>query len=286
MTKAAQEIKMKKTILITGASSGIGRAAVKRFAKNGWNVVATMRTPANEMELTQLSDVLVTRLDVQDHRSIDEAIGAGLAHFGRIDALINNAGYGQYGLLEATPREKIQEQFDVNLFGVMDVTRAILPHFRRNGTGLIINVSSGAGLFTLPMASIYCASKFALEGFSEAVAYELVSQNITVKLVEPHGGVSETAFNERGAADNATDPSLTDYDDFLKRTTHAFAQMSAARSINADEVAAAIYGAAVDGTDRLRYLVGNDARGFVKARQEMSDQEYVRFMRSHFLRTT
>ena len=276
---------MYKTVLITGTSSGIGRAAVKRFAKNGWNVVATMRTPAKEMELAQLSEVLVTRLDVQDHHSIDEAIGAGLAHFGRIDALINNAGYGQYGLFEAVPREKIQKQFDVNLFGVMDVTQAILPHFRRNRAGLIINISSGAGLFTLPMASLYCASKFALEGFSEAVAYELASQNITVKLVEPHGGVSETAFNERGAADNATDPCLTDYDDFLRRTTKAYAQMSVARSINADGVAEVIYCAAVDGTDRFRYLVGNDTRGFVNARQEMSDQEYVRFMRSHFLRT-
>ena len=103
-----------------------------------------------------------------------------IARFGRIDALINNAGFGRYGLFEAIPREKIQEQFDVNVFGVMDVTRAILPHFRKNKGGMIVNVSSGAGIFTLPMISLYCATKYALEGFSESLAYELASQNIGV----------------------------------------------------------------------------------------------------------
>src|ERR1700680_1808212 len=116
-------------------------------------------------------------------------VAAGVARFGRIDALVNNAGYGQYGIFEAIPREKILQQFDVNVFGVMDVIRAILPHFRANQAGSIVNVSSGAGLFTLPMISLYSASKFALEGFSEALAYELASQHIAVKIVEPHGGV-------------------------------------------------------------------------------------------------
>jgi NAD(P)-dependent dehydrogenase (short-subunit alcohol dehydrogenase family) len=120
---------MKKTILITGCSSGIGQATARLFADHGWNVVATLRQPTAENELARLNNVLVTRLDVQDRDSIKPAIEAGIARFGRIDALINNAGFGQYGLFEAIPREKIQEQFDVNVFGVMDVTRAILPHF-------------------------------------------------------------------------------------------------------------------------------------------------------------
>jgi len=109
------------------------------------------------MELSDIGNVLVTRLDVQDSASIDQANEAGIIRFGRIDALINSAGFG---LFEATPREKIREQFDVNVFGVMDVTRAILPHFRKNKGGMIINISSGAGAFTLPMLSLYCASKF------------------------------------------------------------------------------------------------------------------------------
>jgi NAD(P)-dependent dehydrogenase (short-subunit alcohol dehydrogenase family) len=126
---------MKKTVLITGTSSGIGRAAAKYFAGNGWNVAATMRNPGAEAELVQLNDVRVIRLDVKDPDSIRRAIEEGIARFGRIDTLVNNAGFGQYGLFEAIPREKIQEQFDVNVFGVMDVTRAILPHFRKNKGG-------------------------------------------------------------------------------------------------------------------------------------------------------
>ncbi len=115
------------------------------------------------------------------------------------------------------------------------------------------------------MISLYCASKFALEGFSESLSYELASQGIAVKLVEPHGGVGSTTFNETSARNYATDPSLSDYDDFARRTAEAFARMSAARLMNADDVAEAIYGAATDGTEQLRYRVGNDTRGFPKA---------------------
>ena len=191
---------MKQTILITGTSSGLGRTTAKFFAAKGWNVLATMRRPVGEAELTQLDNVLVTRLDVQDRATIEVAIEAGLTRFGRIDALLNNAGFGLFGLFEGTPREKIQEQFAVNVFGVMDVTRAILPHFRQNQAGIILNVSSGAGVFTLPMISLYCASKFALEGFSEALSYEVASQGITVKIIEP-GGILSTGFNKRSGAE-------------------------------------------------------------------------------------
>jgi NAD(P)-dependent dehydrogenase (short-subunit alcohol dehydrogenase family) len=274
---------MNKTILITGASSGIGLAAAKLFAGKGWNVVATMRNPGAGHELAALENVRIAHLDVQDRRSIAEAIGAGIGWFGRIDVLLNNAGYGQFGLFEAIPREKVIEQFEVNVFGVMDVTRAILPHFRKNKAGTIIQVSSGAGLFTLPMISIYCASKFALEGFSEALAFELSSQNITVKLVEPHGGVTSTDFNARSARDGAGAGKLADYGEFAKRTGDAFARMSAARTISSEDVAYVIHKAATDGSDRLRYLVGDDARGFIRAWDGLPNQEYVAFMRSLFL---
>jgi len=271
-----------KTVLITGASSGIGKATARLFAGNGWNVIAAMRNPRAETELAGLDNVFVTRLDVQDLASIGHAIEVGIARFGKIDVLINNAGYGQYGLFEAIPREKIQEQFDVNLFGVMDVTRAILPHFRGNKGGLIINLSSGAGIFTLPMISLYCASKFALEGFSEALSYELASQNIIIKIVAPHGGVTGTSFSERALRDHAADPALTDYNAFATRTKEAFANMTAARTMSADEVAQVIHDAATDGTDQLRYLVGDDARGFIKARRDLPESAYIAFMRSKF----
>jgi NAD(P)-dependent dehydrogenase (short-subunit alcohol dehydrogenase family) len=273
---------MSKTILITGASSGIGRASAELFAAKGWNVVATMRHPDASLER---DNVLVQRLDVQESASIRAAVDAGIARFGAIDALVNNAGFGQYGLFEALSREEIQAQFDVNVFGVMDVTRALLPHFRARRAGMIVNVSSGAGLFTLPMISLYCASKFALEGFTEALSYELASQGIGVKLVVPHGGVTSTRFNQRSAesaATNATDASLADYDGFVASTGAAFAKLAAASNITAADVANVIHDAATDGTDRLRYLIGDDARGFVKARRTLPDQEYVDFMRARF----
>ncbi len=274
---------MKKTVLITGASSGIGHASAKLFANCGWNVVATMRTPAREAELAALNDVLVTRLDVQDRDSIRQTIESGTARFGRIDALINNAGFSTFGVLEGIAREKVQEQFGVNVFGVMDVTRAMLPHFRKNKSGLIINISSRAGLVGLPMMSLYCATKYALEGFSESLAYELASQNIVIKIVEPSGGVTSTNFSERMGKEQAEGASLADYEGFVANTNAIFASMRAGRKTSAEEVAQVIYDAATDGTNRLRYFTGEDVGNFVQSKQEMSDQDYVNFMRARFL---
>jgi NAD(P)-dependent dehydrogenase (short-subunit alcohol dehydrogenase family) len=271
-----------KTVLITGSSSGIGLASAKYFVAKGWNVVATMRNPSPSHELTKIKNVVVVKLDVQKTVSIGEAVEKGLSYFGGVDVLINNAGFGQYGLFEATTKEQIRQQFEVNVFGVMDVTRAILPHFREKKAGVIVNVSSGAGIFTLPMISLYCASKFALEGFSESLSYELLSQNIVVKIVQPHGGVTATQFNDRAGKEYASDTSLRDYDGFAKVARESFAKASAARTQSSEDVAKAIFEAATDGTPRLRYLVGTDSRGFIKARQEMKEDEYVRFMRSHF----
>ncbi len=275
---------MNKTILITGASSGIGHATAKLFADRGWNVIATMRQPGRATELADRSNVLVTRLDVRDRASIGAAIVAGLARFGKIDALLNNAGFSLFGVFEAIAREKIEEQFAVNVFGVMDVTRALLPHFRENKGGLILNLSSRGGLVGLPMISLYCASKYAVEGFSESLAYELASQNIIVKIIEPSGGVTGTNFSERmgreRADQGATPP---DYNAFVARTSAAFASMGAARKTSADEVAQVIYNAATDGTSRLRYFTGEDAGSFVQAKRERSDQGYIDFMRARFL---
>jgi NAD(P)-dependent dehydrogenase (short-subunit alcohol dehydrogenase family) len=273
---------MKKTVLITGTSSGFGKVAAKLFAKNGWNVVATMRRPEEEKDLVGLGDVLVTRLDVQDRASIVEAIEAGIARFGKIDALINNAGFGLYGVFEATSRGKVQEQFDVNVFGVMDVTRAILPHFRKNKGGLIINVSSGAGIFTLPMLSLYCASKFALEGFSESLSYELASQNIVVKIVEP-GGVISTNFGKRSGEEAVQNASLADYNEFVTRTNAVFAGLRASRLATEEDVAKIIFEAATDGTNQLRYVATADIVPLVKARRETSEKEYIELMRARFL---
>jgi NAD(P)-dependent dehydrogenase (short-subunit alcohol dehydrogenase family) len=273
---------MKKAVLITGASSGIGLAAARVFAGNDWNVIATMRQPAADSELASLPGVLVTRLDVQDRESIDTAVADGVERFGRIDALINNAGFSLFGVFEAISREKIQEQFDVNVFGVMDVTRALLRHFRANKSGLIINISSRAGLVGLPMISLYCAAKYALEGFSEALAYELASQSIVIKIVEPSGGVTGTSFSQRMAQEKTAGTPPADYAEFMARTSAIFATMQAARKTTADDVARVIYEAATDGSSRFRYFIGEDVGDFVQAKREKSDQDYIHFMRARF----
>jgi NAD(P)-dependent dehydrogenase (short-subunit alcohol dehydrogenase family) len=273
---------MKQTVLITGTSSGLGKSAAKFFVSKGWNVIATMRDPSKETELTQLDDVLVTRLDVQDRASIDQAIYAGIARFGRIDTLVNNAGFGLFGVFETTPLEKIKEQFDVNVFGVMDVTRAVLPHFRGNKAGTIINISSGAGVFALPAISLYCASKFALEGFSEALSYELASQNIVVKVVEP-GGVLSTNFGKRSGEESAHNSSVTDYDAFVAHTTAIFAGLRADRLGTEADVTQTIYKAATDGNDQLRYVATHDIVPLVTARRGTSEADYIALMRAKFM---
>ena len=209
------------------------------------------------------------------------AIRAGITRFGRIDDILNNAGFGLFGLFEGTPREKIQEQFDVNVFGVMDVTRAILPHFRQNQAGIILNVSSGAGVFTLPLISLYCASKFALEGFSEALSYEVASQGIVVKIIEP-GGVLSTGFNKRSGAEAGQVNAVADYDAFVGHTGQVFAGLVANASATEEDVAKVIFEAATDGTDRLRYVATEDIAPLVQARRETSEDSYWALMRSRF----
>jgi NAD(P)-dependent dehydrogenase (short-subunit alcohol dehydrogenase family) len=274
---------MSQTVLITGASTGIGKATAKVFAANNWNVIVTMRVPDAEKDLANRDNVLTTRLDVLDRDSIAQTVKAGIGRFGKIDVLINNAGFSLFGVFETIPPEKIREQFAINVTGVMDVTRALLPHFRQNKAGTIINISSRAGLVGLPLISLYCATKHALEGFSEALAYELASQNIVVKLIEPSGGVAHTNFADRMGKEQTPGTALPDYEAFVAQTGKVFSELSAAPKITADEVAQAIFAAATDGTHRLRYFIGEDSGGFLQARRELSGEAYFDFMRSRFL---
>lgn len=274
---------MSNTVLITGTSTGLGKATALYFAKKGWNVVATMRRPEAGHDLRTIDNVLVTRLDVQEPSSIETAIQSGIQRFGKIDAVINNAGFGLMGIFEGTPKEKVLEQFDVNVFGVMDVIRSILPHFRENKAGVILNVGSGAGVFTLPLLSLYCASKFALEGFSEALAYELSSQGIRVKMIEP-GGVVTTNFGKRAGAEAAYNAQISDYDPFVAKAMTVFAGLREQRLATEEDVAKVIFDAATDGTDQLRYVATEDIQPLVKARRETSETEYIAFMRSQFMK--
>jgi NAD(P)-dependent dehydrogenase (short-subunit alcohol dehydrogenase family) len=267
-----------KTILITGASSGIGRATARRFQAAGWNVVATMRSPERESELQQLDRVLVTQLDVTDFTSIATSVEAGLARFGRIDAVVNNAGYGAYGPLEATPFEKVRRQFDVNVFGVIATTQALLPHFRANRAGLVINVSSIGGKITFPLGTLYHGTKFAVEGLSEALHYELATLGVQVKIIEP--GMIRTDFAGR-SFDFSNDERLSEYQPVVQALLAAFGPMTETAS-PPERVADVIYAAATDGSDQLRYEAGDDAVSLLAARREADDATFLGGIKAQF----
>jgi NADP-dependent 3-hydroxy acid dehydrogenase YdfG len=247
---------MRKTILITGASTGIGKDTAKFFQKKGWNVVATMRNPEMETELTGLENVIVSKLDVLDLDSINQAITYGIEKFERIDVVLNNAGYGAYGPLESFPREKILRQFNTNVIGLLDVTRAILPHFRENKNGIIMNVSSMGGKMTFPLGSLYHGTKFAVEGISESLRYEVEQFGGTVKIIEP--GSIATDFAGR-SFDFNNDEKLTAYQNIVTKIMTAFPEMLK-KSSSTNVVTKVIFEAATDGTKRLRYMAGKDAK--------------------------
>jgi NADP-dependent 3-hydroxy acid dehydrogenase YdfG len=275
---STKEKEMSNTILITGSSSGIGKATAKYFHEKGWNVIATMRTPEKEEELSKLDNVLVTRLDVQDQASIDEAVKLGIEKFGNIDVLVNNAGYGAYGPLEAASKEKIRRQFGVNVLGLLDVTQAVLPHFRKNRSGTIINISSIGGRMTFPMGTLYHGTKFAVEGISEALSYELDQIGCKVKIVEP--GAIATDFGGR-SFDFFNDESMAEYQNLIGILVQALGPMTENAS-EASVVAEVIYQAATDGTDQLRYTAGDDAKELMANRKKYSDAEFIGGVKAQF----
>lgn len=275
---------MNQTILITGTSSGFGAAAVHFFAEKGWNVIATMRDISKAGALQHLDNVFVTPLDVQDPVTIANAVNEGIARFGTIDVVVNNAGYGLFGIFETASPEAVRTQFEVNVFGVMEVIRAILPHFRAKKSGTIINVSSGAGAVGFPMASIYSSSKFALEGLSEGLRYELGSLGIKVKIIEP-GGALQTSFINRMGGESSKLQQIEDYLPFLTQIGEVFGGMAQAADVDAVErVIAAIYEAATDGSDQLRYAPTSDIQGLLNARRSTSEEEYQQFTSGFFLK--
>lgn len=269
---------MAGTIFITGASSGIGKETARHFQAQGWNVVATMRTPDKEMELGALDRVLVTRLDVTDATSIAEAFKEAIEKFGKVDVLLNNAGYGAYGPLEAFPMERVRAQMDTNVIGLISTTQAFLPHFRANKAGIIINISSVGGRIAFPFGSLYHASKFAVEGFSEALSYEVAAFGGRVKIVQP--GFIKTDFGGR-SFDFRNDQALAEYQDAMGGFGKAMADLSAGRS-EASLVAAVIWGAATDGSDQLRYRAGADCEEMLSKRKNDDDEASVMQVRQQF----
>ncbi|MGO4818519.1 SDR family oxidoreductase [Flavobacterium sp. W22_SRS_FP1] len=269
---------MNKTILITGASSGIGKETAKLFQSKGWNVIATMRNPENETELNQLENVLVAKLDVLDLDSIQNAFREGVQKFGSIDVLLNNAGYGAYGPLEAFSRDQVLRQFNTNVIGLLDVTKTVLPHFRQNKKGIVINISSIGGKMTFPLGSLYHGTKFAVEGISESLNYEVEQFGGQVKIVEP--GMIATDFGGR-SFDFSNDENMAEYQKIVGSLMTALPTM-AENASPASVVAEVIFEAATDGKNQLRYTAGEDAKMLLANRQQFDDAVFIGGVKSQF----
>lgn len=270
---------MAHTILITGASSGIGKVTARHFYDQGWNVIATMRTPEKETDLAALKNVLVTRLDVTDEESIGSAVKAGIAKFGRIDVLLNNAGYGAYGPLEAFPMDRIRRQFDTNVIGLLAVTKAVLPHMRANEAGTIVNISSIGGQMTYPLGALYHGTKFAVEGISESLHFELEAAGVKVKIVEP--GMIATDFGGR-SFDFVNDEGMTEYQPVVQALFSSWSGDTAAAASPPSVVAEAIWTAVNDGTDTLRYRAGADAVELLDNRKALDDATFIGGLKAQF----
>jgi NAD(P)-dependent dehydrogenase (short-subunit alcohol dehydrogenase family) len=239
-----------KTVLITGCSSGYGLETARYFHAQGWNVVATMRTPREDL-LPRSERLRVLALDVTKPESIASAIEAS----GPIDVLVNNAGIGVVGVFEATPMSMVRELFETNTFGVMAMTQAVIPQFRTSKSGVLVNVTSSVTLAPMPLAAAYTASKMAIEGFTGSLAKELEAFNVRVKLVEP-GYAPTTRFTSNGGARmNGLFPDT--YAAFANPILAAFGQVTTV-TLESD-VAEAVYRAAHDVTGQLRFPAGADA---------------------------
>lgn len=270
---------MTKTILITGTSSGYGKATAELFLARGWNVLATMRRPDPSLFPVATDRLKVLPLDITDRRSIDDAVAAGVAAFDAIDVWVNNAGVGLGSIVEATPDATIHEVFETNTFGVMAACRAIIPQMRRQGRGVIVNVTSSVTLGVMPLVAVYAASKCAIEGFTESMAYELEPFGIKARLVEP-GYAPTTQFTANGGA-RMQGLIPADYAGFAQACFTRMGDYPTAYCSEA-EVAQAVLAAATDDGEQLRYPAGADSKMLADLRWNGGEARYHREMRRMF----
>lgn len=270
---------MPKTILITGTSSGYGKATAQLFLERGWNVVATMRHPDPSVFGGASERLKVLPLDVTSEKSIADTIEAGVAAFGAIDVWVNNAGIGLASILEATPDRTTREIFETNTFGVIAACRAIVPRMRKQGGGVIVNVTSSVTVGVMPLVAIYAASKCAVEGFTESLSYELGAFNIKARLVEP-GYAPTTNFTASGSA-RMEGLIPAEYAEFAQACFARMANYPTAFCTEA-EVAEAVYAAATDEGFQIRYPAGADTKFLANLRWSTSEEHYQRTMHEVF----
>jgi NAD(P)-dependent dehydrogenase (short-subunit alcohol dehydrogenase family) len=247
--KALQQGHDMKGIFITGASSGLGKATAKLFAAKGWNVIATMRAPEKETELGKLPNVSVLELDVANPTQIHDVAQAVTSN-GSVDVVLNNAGYALTGPLEASTDEQVLTQINTNQVGAILVTKAFIPHFRKRKSGMFLTTTSIGGLVAFPLNAVYHATKWALEGFNESLAFELRPFNVTVKTISPGSIKSDFMGNAQMVQSEL-------YAELFQKMLTMFGQ--ALPGSTPEHIAQVIYEAATDGKDQLRYVAGADA---------------------------
>lgn len=269
---------MKKNVFITGTSSGIGKAAVFEFAKQGWNVIATQRNPEKEQDFKDFDNVHLYRLDVTDLESCMESLSQAVKKFGKLDVVINNAGYGVDGVFEGMSDEVIANQFNTNVFGLMRVTREAIKMMRPAGGGIIIQISSMGGKITFPLYSIYHATKFAVEGFSESLHYEVAQFGIKIKLIEPGPIVTEFYGRSRQYIKPVD---TNQYDGFIQKFNEA-AQKVMKEAEGPEVVAKVIFNAATDSSNQMRYAVGKPGPMLLILRKLLPDSLYFLMVRKSY----
>ena len=270
-----------KVSIVTGSSSGIGLETALTLARNGYFTYATMRNPEKDAPIKNALKkenlpIKVIQLDVIDDESLKNAIDQVTSEAGRIDVLVNNAGYGLIGALEELSMEEIKAQYETNLFGLVRVIQAVLPTMRKQRSGRILNLSSGAGLFGYPGGSAYVSSKFAVEGLSESMAYELEPFGIRVILIEP-GFVQTNFANSMVIAKKAQDPA-SPYSKMMQRIAASSSELAKSGS-SADLVANVILDAATNPNPRLRYLVGKDVKAWAASKKGMDESEFFNMIK-------
>jgi NAD(P)-dependent dehydrogenase (short-subunit alcohol dehydrogenase family) len=259
---------MAKTIFITGASSGIGKSTAIYFANKGWKVIATMRNPQTVTDLEEYEKITLLPLDVTNVEQIKSTYEKAVS-LGNIDVVLNNAGYGTVGALEGTTDKEIEQVVNTNLLGIIRVTKEFIPHFRENKGGVFITISSIGGLVAYPFFSLYHATKWAIEGWTESMAFELNRLGIQIKKVQP--GPTKTDFVGR----SLVIPEHPAYDDFFDGFKKVFFSDEVINSLApAETVSEVIYEAATDGKNQLRYLVGTVANGDYNKRLELGAEAF------------
>jgi NAD(P)-dependent dehydrogenase (short-subunit alcohol dehydrogenase family) len=265
-----------KTIFITGSSSGLGRATAKLFAAKGWKVIATMRNPDKETELSELDGVVLLPLDVTGPEQINDAVDKAVAK-GGVDIVFNNAGYGMAGPLEGLTDEQIVRMVDTNMMGAIRTTKAFIPYFRDRRAGLFINTTSIGGLITVPFNSMYHATKWALEGWSESMAFELKQFGIGLKTVEPGG--MKTDFFTRSFDTGRHEA----YDKLVAKVMSVITDPRQMETYSSPgQIAEVVYEAATDGKDQLRYVAGEDAKAIYAMRLQVGDEVFRKAMEQQF----